>query len=145
ERLALALGQNLLVEIVDQLVKQLVPVDPRLEVPEHRAEADGRTVHEHKGARRRDATEFADLSMHAVDQPDAVRRAVPPLLDHARAVVEQWAVDERGPAVQHLDHLARKIAESPTLIRIDRQLVIVAFERVVEIDDAADEAGRENA
>src|SRR5262249_61654824 len=110
-----------------------------------RAEADGRTVHEHKGARRRDATEFADLSMHAVDQPDAVRRAVPPLLDHARAVVEQWAVDERGPAVQHLDHLARKIAESPTLIRIDRQLVIVAFERVVEIDDAADEAGRENA
>src|SRR5438045_1662720 len=65
------------------------------------------------------------------------------LLDRPRPVVEQWAVDKARPAVQDRDHLARQIAETPATVGIDRQRLVVAFERVVEIDHPADETGRE--
>src|SRR5258705_9953838 len=63
----LAAGQDALVEIVDQLVEQAVPVDARLQVQEHRAEADRGAVHEDKGARRGDAAQAADVAMDVVD------------------------------------------------------------------------------
>src|SRR3954462_14898798 len=100
---------------------------------EPRAEADRGPVHEDKGTRRSDAAQFADLAMHAVDEPDAIGRSGSSLLDRPRPVVEQWAVYEARPAVQHRDHLARQIAEAPAAVGIDRQRLVVAFERVIEI------------
>src|SRR6185312_10543229 len=66
KRRLLPRGQFCLVEIVDQLMEHPVPVDLRPEVHEHRAQPDRRAVHEHEGARRRDATETADVLVDAV-------------------------------------------------------------------------------
>ena len=121
-----------------------MPVDLRLQVQEHRAQADRRPVHEDKGARRRDAAEAAQVAMHVVDQVLPVGAGFRALLDHPGAVVEQRAVDKARPAVQHVDQLVRQIAEPPEAIRLDRQFAVVALQRVIEVDHALDEARREN-
>ena len=69
-----------------------------LQVQEHRAEPDRRAVHEHKGARRRDAAQAADVAVHVVDQTAAVGAGLRALLDHPGAVVEQRAVNESAPS-----------------------------------------------
>src|SRR5438105_7587332 len=107
----LAPGQDMLVEIVDQLMEQAVPIDARLKVQEHRAEPDRGAVHKDEGARRRDAAELADVAMDAVGDLAAVHPAAL-FLDHAGAVVEQWTVNISRPTVQHGDHVARQIAEA---------------------------------
>src|SRR5690242_9546845 len=140
----LAAGQDLLVEIVDQLVEQAMPVDARLQMQEHRAQADRGAVHKDKSARRRDAAEAADIPMDAVGEIAAVNSAAL-LLDHAGAVVEQRAVDVSRPPVQHGDHVARQIAKTPAAISVHRQRLVVVFERVIEVDDALHKARRENA
>src|SRR5438045_8276740 len=83
----LAAGEDLFVEIVDQLVEQAVPIDARLQVQEHRSQADRGAVHKDKGARRRDATKPADDAMHAVGEAATVHDASL-LLNHPGAVIE---------------------------------------------------------
>src|SRR5215469_16618169 len=100
ERRALAARQDFFVEIVDQLVEQPVPIDLGAQVPEHRTQPDCGAVHKDKGARRGDATEPANILVHAVDQPRSFGLPAP-LLDRADAVVKQRAVDKSRPAVQH--------------------------------------------
>src|SRR5436309_3051761 len=130
----LAVGQDLFVEIVDQLMEQAVPINARLQMQEHRSEADRGAVHKDKGARRRDAAKAADVAMHAVGEIAAID-AASLLLDHPGTVVEQRPVNVGGPAVQYGDHVARQIAEPPAPIGIDRQRLVVCFERVVKVDD----------
>src|SRR5689334_9952743 len=98
QRLLLPPGEYRFVEILDQLVKQAVPVDLRLQVQEHRSEPDRRPVHEDKGARRRDAAETAQVAMYVVDQALPVRARFGALLDHAGAIIKQRAVDKACPA-----------------------------------------------
>src|SRR5438067_12465035 len=140
----LAAGQDLFIKIIDQLVEQAVPIDARLQVQEHRSQADRGPVHKDKGARRRDATKAADVAMHAVGEVAAVH-AASLLLDHPGAVVEQRTVDVSGPAGQHRDHVARQIAKTPAPIGIDGQRLVICFERVVEVDDALYKARRKDA
>src|SRR5947199_6331502 len=71
-------------------------------------------------------------------------RPTPALLDEAGAVVEQRAVDEAGPTVQHVDDLVVEIAEAPTLVGRHRKLAIVALQRVVEVDNTPHERGGED-
>src|SRR5712671_3577171 len=118
QRLRLARGEDALVEIVDQLVEQAVPVDLGLEMEEHRAEADRGAVHEDKGARRRDAAQAADVAVHLLGDVAAIDPAIL-LLDLAAAVVEQRCVDETRPLVQDLDHRLRQVLEAPGLIGVD--------------------------
>src|SRR6185437_8228672 len=82
----LAAGEDLFVEIVDQLVEQAVPIDARLQMQEYRSQADRGVVHKDKGARRRDAAKAADVAMHAVGEVAAIH-AASLLLDHPGAVV----------------------------------------------------------
>src|SRR5439155_20832285 len=105
QRLLLPLGEDALVEIVDQFVEQPVPIDLGFEMEEHRAEADRGAVHEDKGARRRDAAEAPDVAMHVVDQVAPIRIKIGrtgfrPLLDHPRPVVEPRAIAKGGPAIE---------------------------------------------
>src|SRR5579863_2738855 len=139
QRRLLALGEYALVEIVDQLVKQPVPVDLGLQMEEHRTEADRGAVHEDKGARGRDAAEPADVAVDVVDEAAPISIKVGGaglglLLDHPRPVVEQRAVDKGGPAVQHLDHLVRQLAETPAAVGLDREFAVVALQGVIEVD-----------
>jgi len=106
--------------------------------------SDRGTVHEDEGAGRSDAPKAADVAMHAVDQPRPLGLARL-FLDRPDAVVEQRPVDEPRPAVQHRDHLLREIAEPPASVRLDRQLLVVALQRVVKVDDASDKARRKDA
>src|SRR5579885_3483296 len=66
-------------------------------------------------------------------------------LDAALAVIHQRCIEEARPAVQHIDHLAREILESPALVSSDRQRLVLAIERVIEVDHTFDEARGENA
>src|SRR5947209_19874616 len=128
----------MLVEIVDHLVEQAMPVDLGLEMQKDRAEADRGAVHEDKSARRRDAAQPANVAVDTVDEAAAVpggRAAFPLLLDHPRTVIEQRAVNKGGPTVQDGDHLIREVAETPAAIGLDRQLPVVALQRVIESDD----------
>src|SRR5690242_6541400 len=140
----LASSECRLVEIVDQLVKYPIPVDLGSQVEEYRAEPDRGAVHEHKFARRPDSAEPTDVAMHAVGNRSAVDTAHL-FLDQPRAVFEQRAVDEQSPAVQHVNDLARQIAEPPALIGMHREVAVAALQSMVEIDDAAHERRAKNS
>ena len=113
----------------------------RLQVQEHRAEPDRGPVHEDEFARRPNAAEPADVAMDGLGYLATVGAALL-VLDRPLAVVEQWAVDKERPAVQHLDHLAREIAEAPALVGVDREVAVAALQGVVEVDNAAHERRR---
>src|SRR5271168_1712427 len=65
QRGLLARSECGLVEIIDQLVEQSVPVDFDLQAQKDRAEPDCGAVHEHEFARRPDPAEPADVTVHA--------------------------------------------------------------------------------
>src|SRR6516162_9636134 len=144
ERQTLADGERRFVEIVDQLVEEPVPVDLSSEMHEHRAEADRCAVHKDELPRRSDPTKTANIAVDALGHAGAVGSA-PLFLNQPFAIVEQRAIDEQGPAIEHLDHLARQIAKTPALISVDGEVAIVALQGTVEIDDAAHKRGSEDA
>src|SRR5215470_36506 len=82
--------------------------------------------------------------MYALDHGGAVD-AARLLLDQPRAVFKQRAVDVERPAVQHIDDLARQIAEPPTPVGMHGQLAVAALQRVIKVDDTANKRGPENA
>src|SRR5215471_6132482 len=133
-----------LVEIVDQFVKHTVPVDLGLQVQKHRAQADRGAVHEDELARRPHPAEAADVAMHALGDGGAID-AARLLLNQALAIFQQWAVNKQRPPIEHIDYLARQIAKTPAFVRMDGKVAITALQRVVEVDDAADEGGLEDA
>src|SRR5208282_6211600 len=111
----LAGGERRFVEIIDQLMEELVPVDLGLEMHKHRAEPDRRAVHKDELSWRSDPAKPADIAVHALGNAGAVGSA-PLFLDQPFAIVKQRAIDKQCPAIQHLDHLARQIAEPPALV-----------------------------
>src|SRR5260370_38543220 len=89
-------------------------------VQEYRAEPDRSAVHKDELARRPDPAELADVAVHALGDGGAIGSAAL-FLDQPLAVLEQRPIDEQGPAGQHVDHLARQIAETPALIGVGRE------------------------
>ena len=83
----LACGECGLVEILDQFVKQSVPVDLGFQVHEHRTKTNCSPVHEHELARRSNSTQPAYVAVDALDH----RSTVDPVrffLYQARSVIE---------------------------------------------------------
>ena len=64
--------QDVLVEPVDQIVKQPVPVDLGLEVREDRTEPDGGAVHQHKFGRRGHPTQPVKVAAALVNDPEVL-------------------------------------------------------------------------
>src|ERR1700747_1019038 len=110
---------------------------------EHRPEPDRGAGHEDELARRSHSAEPADVAVHALGHAGAIGSASL-FLDRTSAIIEQRAIDKQCPAVQHLDHLARQIAEPPALVGMDREVTIAALQRMVKIDHAAYERGAED-
>src|ERR1700758_5616706 len=140
----LAGGECGFIEIIDQLMEELVPIDLGLEMHKYRAEPDRCAVHKDEFAWRSDPAQPADIAVHALGHSGAVGSA-PLFLDKPFAIVKQRAIDKQRPAVQYLDHLAGQIAESPALIGVDGEIAIAALQRMVEVDDTAHERGTEDA
>src|SRR5262249_23805168 len=144
ERRFLAGREHGLVEIVDQLMKQPIPVDLGLQMKKAGAEPDRGAVHEHEFAGRPDAAKPANVAMDTLCDRCSVGGASL-LLDQSLAIFQQWAIDELCPAVQHIDDLTRQIAETPTLISMNGEIAIAVLQGVVEIDDASHKGGAKNA
>ena len=66
-------------------------------------------------------------------------------LDGPDTIVEQGFVEEAGPFVQDLHLFAGDIGEPPAFVSVQGAVLVVVSDGQVEIDDAADEAGREDA
>src|SRR5215469_8136627 len=133
-----------LIEIIDQFVKYTVPVDLGLQVQKHRTQADRGAVHEDEFARRPYPAEAADVAVHALGDGGAID-AARLLLNQALAIFQQRAVDKQRPPIEHIDYFPRQIAKPPTFVGMDGKVAITALQRVVEIDDAADEGSLEDA
>ena len=112
---------------------------------ERRADSDRRTVHEHEFARDREIGPLrAQRLHHGGDLAPAVFAGFDAVGDGANAIVERWPANESRPDVHRLNRLAREVLEPPKLIGVDDARGIVGLEREVKLDDAADEARREN-
>src|SRR6516164_10084429 len=125
-------------------MEEPVPIDLGPQVHEHRAEPDSCAVHKDELTRRSDPAQTADIAVDTLGHAGAIGSA-PLFLNQPLAIIEQRAVDEQSPAIQHRDHFARQIAKTPALVSVDGEVAIVALQRVVEIDDAADKRGTEDA
>src|SRR6202007_2986079 len=68
-------GERGLVEIVDQLVEQAIPVDLGLQGQKHRAKPDCSAVHEDEFTRRSDPAKSTNVAMHALGHRSAVDAA----------------------------------------------------------------------
>src|SRR5262252_4700011 len=82
--------------------------------------------------------------MHAFGDGGAID-AAHLLLNKALAVFQQRAVNKQRPPIEHIDYFPRQIAKTPTFVGMDGKVAITALQRVVEVDDAADEGGLEDA
>ena len=111
----LALVEGLRLELMDEIMEQAIPVDLRLQVHEDRSEADGGPVHEDEFARWRHRAETAQFGMDAFRHVAAIDAAIM-LVNAARLVFQQRAIDEMRPAIEHIDHLVIEALESPAFI-----------------------------
>src|SRR5215467_11429230 len=82
--------------------------------------------------------------MHALGDGGAID-ATRLLLNKALAIFQQRAVNKQRPPIEHIDYFARQIAKTPAFVGMDGKVTIIVLQRVVEIDDAADEARLEDA
>src|SRR5579871_1617661 len=137
-QLLLPLVESRDVEVSDQVLEHPMPVDLRPQVEEHRAEADGGSVHEHELPGRFYGPKAPQVGMHALGHFPAVDTRAG-FLDAPRPVFQQRAIDEARPPVQHVDGFLVEILEAPGLVGMDRERPVVALQRVIEIDDALDE------
>ena len=80
---------------------------------------------------------------HRRDLAPAVFPRLDAVGDGADAVVDQRPVDEAGPDVERVDGRARQIDEAPALVGVDDAAFVAVGEAAIEVDDAADEGGRE--
>src|SRR3546814_10059802 len=95
-------------------------------------------VDQHELARRPDAVQAAQFGMHLLGDLAAVQAAAA-LLDPPLAVLQQRAVQEPRPDVQHVDGLAPEVVEPPALVGVDRQRLVVVAQRPVQVDDRSEE------
>src|SRR6185369_15370809 len=132
-RALLPLIEAFCIEVVNEIVEQLVPVDLRLEVHEDGTKPNRRPVHEDKFAGWRHRSEAAQFSMNALRHLTAIDAAFM-FMDAPGLILEQWAIDEMGPAVEDVDHLVIKPLEAPALIGGDGEVAVIIQEGIIEID-----------
>jgi hypothetical protein len=131
------------VEARDQLAEQPVPVDLRLEVQEHRRQADRGAVHDHELARDVDAARPVQLGDDALGGVAAVDLAGEGA-EGAAPVLEQRLEQEARPDVERIDHRSGQVPEAPGPIGVHGQLLVTVAHRAVEIDHALHQGRRED-
>ncbi len=131
------------VEAVDEAVEHGVPVDLRLQMHEDGSETDGGAVHEDELARRAHPAQFAQFRMHFVRHGRAVEAAFA-FLDFLHLVLQQRRIDEFRPDIEDIHQFVRDIRETPCLVGVRGAVSVAVAERVIQVDDAADEGGIEH-
>src|SRR5579883_1737604 len=112
---------------------------------EHAAEADRGAVHEDEFARHGQRALRLQSLVHGERLAPAVMARLDAVGAGANAIVDQRSIDEARPDVERVDRLALQFDEAPGLVGVDDPRLVLAFQALVQIDDAADKARRENA
>src|SRR5260221_6600833 len=134
----LSLVEGLCLEFVDEFMEQTVPVDLSLEMHEDGPKADCRSIHEDEFAGRCHRTKPTQFSMHACGILAPIDAAVM-FVDTTGLVVQQRAIDEMSPAIEHINDVVIQALEAPPLIGGDGEVTIIIEQRIIEIDDTLHE------
>ena len=127
------------------LIEKTAEIQFGIEVEEDGPQSDGSAIHE---------DEFlghADRSL-GLELLDHLHHLAPPILPGRNsvrhgphAVFQQRAVDEAGPDIQDLDHVAAQALEAPKLIGMDDAGFVMGEQALVKLDHPLNEARGENA
>ena len=118
---------------------------PRPKVQERRAQADSGAVHEHELAGDGDRPLFLQGLAHLEGLAAAIFAGRHIVGDGAHPVVQQGAVDEPRPDVQHIDQVVIEIGEAPAAIGLPLLGAVVVQQAAIEPHHPGDKARRKDA
>src|SRR4029079_3912356 len=131
-------------EALDRLIEQAIEIQFRRQMQEDGAETDGGTVHEHELARHCHGAPGLERLVYPEGLLPPIFRWLHPVGDRAHAIIEQRPVNEPCPDVERVDQIAREPLETPGLVGVHDQCIVLAQKAPIKIDHAADKARREN-